>query len=274
MLTDTHIHLDAATLDPDRDDVLERARCRRASSVSSCPASMWRASIEWRSLVALRYADIYHGLGIHPLYVMAAGDHDLDILAARLAEGGAHRGRRDRSRLFRRRCRPRRAGALLRRATQARPALRPAGDPARAPRGRRDPQAVTPHRACGRHRTRLQRQPPAGRHVHRDGFQAGLWRRDDLRWLAAHSLVGGRCRSEALVLESDAPDMAPAWAAGAAQRAGQPASRYAEVARRVARHQRTRRWATATSRNAEVSAAGAQALKRARCAAVYSVSSG
>lgn len=78
---DTHCHLDAAEFAPDRDDVALRAR---------------DAGIAMQVLPAVRVADfeavrdlahrfgLSYALGIHPLYVDAAGADDLDRLAQAL----------------------------------------------------------------------------------------------------------------------------------------------------------------------------------------------
>ena len=77
MWTDTHCHLDAAEFDADRDAVRQRAR---DAGVSLCviPA-VERAN--WHKVrdLAHRYHDVY-ALGIHPLYVPQAQDDDLQAL--------------------------------------------------------------------------------------------------------------------------------------------------------------------------------------------------
>jgi TatD DNase family protein len=83
MWIDTHCHLDAAEFDADRDAVRAHAR---AQGVSLCviPAV---ARAHWAGVAQLaqRHADAY-ALGIHPLYVPQAGDGDLLALDAALSE--------------------------------------------------------------------------------------------------------------------------------------------------------------------------------------------
>ncbi len=77
MWIDTHCHLDAPEFDVDRDAVREQAR---ASGVDLCvlPAVQRR---DWPGVQALaaRHGDAY-ALGIHPLYVPQANDEDLAAL--------------------------------------------------------------------------------------------------------------------------------------------------------------------------------------------------
>ena len=82
MWIDTHCHLDAPEFDADRDAVREQAR---AGGVGLCvlPAVQRR---DWSAVQALaaRHGDAY-ALGIHPLYVPQAHDEDLDALDAALS---------------------------------------------------------------------------------------------------------------------------------------------------------------------------------------------
>ena len=77
MWIDTHCHLDAAEFDADRDAVRQRAR---DAGVSLCviPA-VERANWAKVCEVAHRYGDVY-ALGIHPLYVPQAQEDDLEAL--------------------------------------------------------------------------------------------------------------------------------------------------------------------------------------------------
>lgn len=83
--TDTHCHLDAVEFDPDRDAVAERARANGVAMwvVPAVSAGNFDAVRE----LAHRHRAAY-ALGIHPLCADAAGDDDLDRLAEAL---GRHR---------------------------------------------------------------------------------------------------------------------------------------------------------------------------------------
>ena len=82
MWIDSHAHLDAAEFDPDREEVRASAR---AAGVGMCviPA-VERANWDAVRLLAHAQADAY-ALGIHPLYVPQAQDADLHALDAELA---------------------------------------------------------------------------------------------------------------------------------------------------------------------------------------------
>jgi len=87
MLIDTHIHLDAAEFDPDRDTVLAAAR---ASGVARFVVpGVEVAGFERIAALAAAQSDVRPAYGIHPLYVAHAGPDDLAVLEARLARGGA-----------------------------------------------------------------------------------------------------------------------------------------------------------------------------------------
>ncbi|MGV0984589.1 MAG: TatD family hydrolase [Limnohabitans sp.] len=83
MWIDTHCHLDAAEFDADRDAVRAHAR---AQGVSLCviPA-VERAHWAGVAQLAQRHDDAY-ALGIHPLYVPQASDDDVLALDAALSE--------------------------------------------------------------------------------------------------------------------------------------------------------------------------------------------
>ena len=83
MWIDTHCHLDAAEFDADRDAVRAHAR---AQGVSLCviPA-VERAHWAGVAQLAHRHGDAY-ALGIHPLYVPQASDDDVLALDAALSE--------------------------------------------------------------------------------------------------------------------------------------------------------------------------------------------
>lgn len=86
MWTDTHCHLDAAEFDPDRDAVVARARAAGVTQIV-LPA-VGRADFDAVRRLAHRHGFAY-ALGIHPLCVDQAEDDDLRHLADALAE---HRG--------------------------------------------------------------------------------------------------------------------------------------------------------------------------------------
>lgn len=87
MLIDTHIHLDADAFDHDRDAVLAAARA--AGVARFVVPGVDIASFARVAALAARHDDVRHAYGIHPLYVSAAGPDDLGILEDRLAAGDA-----------------------------------------------------------------------------------------------------------------------------------------------------------------------------------------
>lgn len=87
MLVDTHCHLDAHEFDADREAVIARAQaagvgCMVLPAVDRAGFARVRAVCEGRP--ALRFA-----LGIHPLFVPAARESDLDVLAMDLEQAGS-----------------------------------------------------------------------------------------------------------------------------------------------------------------------------------------
>ena len=82
MLIDTHIHLDAAEFDGIRASVLNEARAAGVSAFV-VPA-VDRESFGRVATLASEHPDIYPALGIHPLYVGQAGADDLECLAQAL----------------------------------------------------------------------------------------------------------------------------------------------------------------------------------------------
>ncbi|MDQ8031185.1 MAG: TatD family hydrolase [Bordetella sp.] len=80
MFIDTHCHLDAAEFDPDR---LEVARAAQAAGVGAIviPA-IEVANFETVATLARQFEGGTYALGIHPLYVGRARDGDLDVLRA------------------------------------------------------------------------------------------------------------------------------------------------------------------------------------------------
>ena len=83
MWIDTHCHLDAPEFAHDRDAVRQQAR---AAGVALCVLPAMQRS-DWGAVQALaaRHGDAY-ALGIHPLYVPQAHDDDLAALDAQLAQ--------------------------------------------------------------------------------------------------------------------------------------------------------------------------------------------
>jgi len=86
MWTDTHCHLDAAEFDADRDAVVARARAAGVAQIV-VPA-VARSNFDTVRVLAHAHGFAY-ALGIHPLCVGQANDDDLRQLADALAE---HRG--------------------------------------------------------------------------------------------------------------------------------------------------------------------------------------
>lgn len=78
MLIDTHCHLDAAEFDADREAVHAAARAAGVETIV-VPAVEVSAFARTRETV-LRYPGCVAAYGIHPLYVMQAADNDLAAL--------------------------------------------------------------------------------------------------------------------------------------------------------------------------------------------------
>jgi TatD DNase family protein len=83
MWIDTHCHLDAAEFDADRDDVAQAA-ARGGVSRIVIPA-VERANFATVRALARRIAGGAYALGIHPLYTPLAAPGDLDVLRAEIA---------------------------------------------------------------------------------------------------------------------------------------------------------------------------------------------
>lgn len=83
-LIDTHCHLDIADFDADRADVL--ARARRADVAAIVVPAVDRSG--WAGLVSLceSRAGLYPALGMHPVYLDRHGDSDVHALARWVAE--------------------------------------------------------------------------------------------------------------------------------------------------------------------------------------------
>jgi TatD DNase family protein len=83
---DTHLHLDAAEFDADRAEVLARARAGGVGGFV-VPA-VERASFAKVLALGAEEPDVFPALGIHPLYVDRARDADLAALDELLGQGG------------------------------------------------------------------------------------------------------------------------------------------------------------------------------------------
>jgi TatD DNase family protein len=84
MLIDTHCHLDAAEFDADRDEVAARALAAGVETmvIPGVERCGFPAVLE----VCSRYPGCVPALGIHPMYVDGARPDDLDILRAAIGE--------------------------------------------------------------------------------------------------------------------------------------------------------------------------------------------
>lgn len=83
MWIDSHCHLDAPEFDADREAVVARARAAGVAQIV-IPAV---AAANFESVRDLAHQhDYVYALGIHPLYVMRAGEQDLTLLAEALEQ--------------------------------------------------------------------------------------------------------------------------------------------------------------------------------------------
>jgi TatD DNase family protein len=82
MLIDTHCHLDAAEFDPDREHVLTSA-VARGVDIMVVPA-VHRENFAQVQALAEKNAHCAFALGIHPMYVDQSQPQDLDVLEALL----------------------------------------------------------------------------------------------------------------------------------------------------------------------------------------------
>ena len=229
MWIDTHCHLDAPEFDADRDAVVARARAAGVTPLVLPAVAV--AHFEAARALAHRHGFAY-ALGIHPLFVDRA-----ERRRPRAAATTRWPTQRDDPRLVA-------VGEIgldhfvpgLDRARQEHfyvaqlKLARRHGLPVIL-HVRRSADALLKHLrridGAGRHRACLQRQRAAGAGLRRAGLQARLRRRDDLRARAADPPPGAaRLPLEALVLETDAPDIPPHWLyRTAGQRAAGEASR-------------------------------------------------
>jgi TatD DNase family protein len=86
-LIDTHCHLDAAEFEPDRDAVAAAARAAGVERIV-VPA-VERGNFPAVERMQAVYPGCSHALGIHPMYVDRAVEGDLDVLRSRLERDGA-----------------------------------------------------------------------------------------------------------------------------------------------------------------------------------------
>lgn len=84
MLIDSHCHLDAAEFDTDRDAVASAA-LRAGVSTIVVPA-VQRANFDAVRQLAKAHPHCHYALGIHPLYVEQSDPADLEVLAAMLGQ--------------------------------------------------------------------------------------------------------------------------------------------------------------------------------------------
>lgn len=82
MLIDTHIHLDAAEFDADRDALV--AAAQTVGVERFIVPGVDRASFDRIRTLSKRHPCVRHALGIHPLFVDRADASDLDVLEALL----------------------------------------------------------------------------------------------------------------------------------------------------------------------------------------------
>jgi TatD DNase family protein len=86
MLVDTHCHLDAAEFDADRDEVHARALACGVGAI--VVPSVERANFAAVASVCRSYAGCFPAYGIHPMYVDRARPDDLDALRTLILQAG------------------------------------------------------------------------------------------------------------------------------------------------------------------------------------------
>jgi TatD DNase family protein len=82
MWIDTHCHLDAGEFDADRDEVVRSAREAGVSRIVI--PGVERGNFDTVRALAQRVEGAVYALGIHPLYTPRATDDDLDVLRAQI----------------------------------------------------------------------------------------------------------------------------------------------------------------------------------------------
>ncbi len=226
MLIDTHIHLDAAEFGADRAAVMAAARA--AGVAGFVVPAVQAANFDAVAALSAAHADVRHACGIHPLYVMGARPADLERLDQCLAQGGAIA-----------------VGeiGLDHFVTDVDPARQAEFFVAQLKLARKHGLPVILHlrRAVDAILKQLRRIEVPGGIAH--AFNGSRQQAEVLIGLGFRLGFGGamtfagstRIRElaatlplEAIVLETDAPDMAPAWAQGARNEPLNLA-RYAEV---------------------------------------------
>lgn len=85
MLIDTHCHIDAADFDNDRNAVLNAAR--NAGVMQFVVPGVEASGFDGLTQLAATHSDIKVAYGIHPLYVQHACSKDLDLLERSLSSG-------------------------------------------------------------------------------------------------------------------------------------------------------------------------------------------
>lgn len=87
MLIDTHCHLDAAEFDADRLAVIDAARAQGVAGFLVPAVAV--DNFDAVAGLSAAHPDCVHAYGIHPLYVGRAREDDVDRLCERLADGTA-----------------------------------------------------------------------------------------------------------------------------------------------------------------------------------------
>ena len=86
-LIDTHCHLDAVEFGGNLTPVLERARA--AGVTGFVVPAIEVANFDAVSALSAAHPDVRHAYGIHPLFVPRAQESDLEVLEQRLSDGSA-----------------------------------------------------------------------------------------------------------------------------------------------------------------------------------------
>ncbi len=87
MLVDTHVHLDAAEFDGEREAVMRRARCAGVCAFV-LPGIAPESFDQIDALIATN-DDVVPAFGVHPMYVDCVADDALEAVRRRLERGGA-----------------------------------------------------------------------------------------------------------------------------------------------------------------------------------------